>query len=116
MSEQILANKQIKSGDLPVVSLCATLRTTGRAACYSTQDGIGWSEIDTVDDDLGRSAAGGVARAGFERMVCLGTVGAVAARRSRASLATAATVASVLPEPDCFAKIPRIPLSREDQS
>jgi hypothetical protein len=39
---------------------------------------LGWSEIETVDDDLGRSAAGGVARAGFERMVaevCLGKVG-----------------------------------------
>ena len=36
-----------------------------------------------VDEDLGRSAAGGIARAGFERMVaevCLGKVGAVAAR------------------------------------
>ena len=44
---------------------------------------FGWSDIDTVDDDLGRSAAGGVARAGFDRMVaevCLGRVGAVAAR------------------------------------
>src|SRR6202045_3255230 len=44
---------------------------------------LGWSEIETVDDDLGRSAAGGVARAGLERMVaevCLGKVGAVAAR------------------------------------
>ena len=44
---------------------------------------LGWSEIETVDDDLGRSAAGGVTRAGFERMVadvCLGKVGAVAAR------------------------------------
>src|SRR5271166_6032376 len=44
---------------------------------------LGWSEIETVDDDLGRSAAGGVVRAGFERMVaevCLGKVGAVAAR------------------------------------
>ena len=44
---------------------------------------LGWSEVETVDDDLGRSAAGGVARAGFERMVaevCLGKVGAVAAR------------------------------------
>src|SRR5437764_10619232 len=30
---------------------------------------LGWSHIETVDDDLGRSAAGGVARAGFERMV-----------------------------------------------
>lgn len=44
---------------------------------------LGWSDIETVDDDLGRSAAGSVARAGFDRMVaevCLGKVGAVAAR------------------------------------
>jgi DNA invertase Pin-like site-specific DNA recombinase len=44
---------------------------------------LGWSQIETVDDDLGRSAAGGVAREGFDRMiadVCLGKVGAVAAR------------------------------------
>lgn len=44
---------------------------------------LGWSEIEVVDDDLGRSAAGGVQRAGFERMVaevCLGKVGAVCAR------------------------------------
>lgn len=44
---------------------------------------LGWSRIETVDDDLGRSAAGGVVRAGFDRMVsevCLGKVGAVAAR------------------------------------
>src|ERR1700687_3092204 len=44
---------------------------------------LGWREIEVVDDDLGRSAAGGVQRAGFERMVaevCLGKVGAVCAR------------------------------------
>src|SRR6266849_6376036 len=44
---------------------------------------LGWRDIDIVDDDLGRSAAGTVTRAGFERMVaevCLGQVGAVAAR------------------------------------
>lgn len=44
---------------------------------------LGWSDIEIVDDDLGLSAAGGTARAGFERMVaevCLGKVGAVAAR------------------------------------
>jgi DNA invertase Pin-like site-specific DNA recombinase len=44
---------------------------------------LGWSEIETVDDDLGRSAAGSVTRVGFDRMVaevCLGKVGAVAAR------------------------------------
>src|SRR5215813_10689692 len=28
---------------------------------------LGWSEVDTVDDDLGRSAAGGVMRIGFEK-------------------------------------------------
>src|SRR3974390_2698587 len=40
---------------------------------------LGWAEIEIIDDDLGRSAAGGVQRAGFERMVaevCLGKVGA----------------------------------------
>ena len=50
--------------------------------------GIAWwrwagREIEVIDDDLGRSAAGGVQRAGFERMVaevCLGKVGAVCAR------------------------------------
>src|SRR5260370_542910 len=44
---------------------------------------LGWSRIETVDDDLGRSAAGGVARAGFDRMLaggCLGKVGQVGAR------------------------------------
>jgi DNA invertase Pin-like site-specific DNA recombinase len=44
---------------------------------------LGWSEVDTVDDDLGRSAADVVPRVGFERMVAevrLGKVGAVAAR------------------------------------
>lgn len=44
---------------------------------------LGWSDIDTIDDDLGRSASGSADRVGFERMVaevCLGKVGAVAAR------------------------------------
>jgi DNA invertase Pin-like site-specific DNA recombinase len=53
---------------------------------YAMQDrltALGWAEIEIIDDDLGRSAAGGVQRAGFERMVaevCLGKVGAVCAR------------------------------------
>ena len=53
---------------------------------YAMQDRLqqlGWREIEVVDDDLGRSAAGIVARVGFERMVaevCLANVGAVAAR------------------------------------
>lgn len=44
---------------------------------------LGWSEIEVIDEDLGRSAAGTETRSGFERMVtevCLGRVGAVAAR------------------------------------
>jgi DNA invertase Pin-like site-specific DNA recombinase len=44
---------------------------------------LGWSQIEVIDEDLGRSAAGGVQRAGFDRMVaevCLGKVGAVCAR------------------------------------
>jgi DNA invertase Pin-like site-specific DNA recombinase len=44
---------------------------------------LGWSEIELIDDDLGRSAAGGVPREGFERMVagvCLGKIGAVCTR------------------------------------
>jgi DNA invertase Pin-like site-specific DNA recombinase len=57
----------------------------GQALQYAMRERLvrlGWSEIEVVDEDLGRSAAGGVARAGFERMVaevCLGKVGAVAA-------------------------------------
>src|SRR4030095_16921768 len=57
-----------------------------RALQYAMRErltALGWSEIEIIDDDLGRSAAGSVARAGFERMVaevCLGKVGAVAAR------------------------------------
>ena len=53
---------------------------------YAMQDRLhqlGWREIDVVDEDLGRSAAGTVTRTGFERMVaevCLGNVGGVAAR------------------------------------
>ena len=52
-----------------------------RALQYAMEDrlrALGWSQVEIVDEDLGRSAAGMVA--GFERMdVCLGKVGAVAA-------------------------------------
>ncbi|NKJ00338.1 recombinase family protein [Novosphingobium sp. SG707] len=57
-----------------------------RALQYAMRDRLvtlGWSHIETIDEDLGRSAAGGVTRIGFDRMVaevCLGKVGAVAAR------------------------------------
>jgi DNA invertase Pin-like site-specific DNA recombinase len=61
-------------------------RTAGRLST------LGWSDIEVIDDDLGRSAAGGVQRAGFERMVaevCLGKVGTVAAREASRFAATA---------------------------
>src|ERR1700688_4617666 len=44
---------------------------------------LGWSEVEIIDEDLGRSAGGTVTRTGFERMVsqvCMGQVGAVCAR------------------------------------
>ncbi len=52
---------------------------------------LGWSEIEVIDDDLGRSAAGGVQRVGFERMVAQASakLGPSRRARSRASLATA---------------------------
>lgn len=58
---------------------------------------LGWSEIEVIDDDLGRSAAGGVQRAGFERMVrrCASARSARCARgKSRASRVTAGTGSS----------------------
>lgn len=44
---------------------------------------LGFTNIEVIDEDLGRSATCTQARSGFERMlseVCLGRVGAVAAR------------------------------------
>ena len=44
---------------------------------------LGFTEIEIVDEDLGRSASGTVLRSGFERLVpevSLGRVGAVAVR------------------------------------
>src|SRR5689334_2686955 len=44
---------------------------------------LGWQEIQVIDEDLGRPAAGDAPRAGLERLVahvCPGQVGAVAAR------------------------------------
>ncbi|MFY9955480.1 hypothetical protein [Bradyrhizobium sp.] len=58
---------------------------------------LGWSRIEMVDDDLGRSAAAGVARAGFDRMVAEAAwARSVRSRRgkSRVSPATAVTGSS----------------------
>ena len=41
---------------------------------------LGWTDVTVIDDDLGRSASGTVARPGFDRLVawlCAGKVGAV---------------------------------------
>ena len=52
---------------------------------------LGWLEIEVIDDDLGRSAAGGVQRAGFEQLPKSASARSApsAHARSRASLATA---------------------------
>ena len=42
---------------------------------------LGWSNVDVIDDDLGRSA-GGIARPGFERLLATSAT-AVSARCSR---------------------------------
>lgn len=53
---------------------------------YAMQDrvrALGWSQIEVIDDDLGRTASGTVERSGFQKLVaavCLGGVGVVAAR------------------------------------
>ncbi len=52
-------------------------------AMQTRLSGLGFTDIEVIDEDLGRSAAGTQTRSGFERMVaevCLGRVGAVAAR------------------------------------
>lgn len=44
---------------------------------------LGWREVEVIDEDLGKSAAGAVERSGFRRLVAevsLGLVGVVAAR------------------------------------
>ena len=47
---------------------------------------LGWSEIEVIDDDLGRSAGGGgCSAAGFERMVAEVSPGKVGADRSLAA-------------------------------
>ena len=54
----------------------------------------GFTDIDVIDDDLGRSASGAVERPGFDRLVaalCAGQVGAVLCLDPLGSLAMAAT-------------------------
>ena len=54
----------------------------------------GFIDVEVVDDDLGRSASGTVARPGFDRLVawlCAGKVGVVCARMRRGSREMAGT-------------------------
>nr|WP_241565145.1 hypothetical protein [Sinirhodobacter populi] len=62
---------------------------------YATRDRLmtlGWSTVEVIDEDPGRSAAGGVTRAGFDRMVaevCLARSVLSPPGKCRASRATA---------------------------
>jgi DNA invertase Pin-like site-specific DNA recombinase len=53
---------------------------------YAMRDRLnnfGWKNVEVIDEDLGKSAAGGVDRSSFQRLlstVCMGGVGVVAAR------------------------------------
>ena len=66
-----------------------------QALQYAMRDcmtALGWSEIEVIDEDLGRSAAGGVEGTGFERMiaeVCLARSAPSRRVRSRGLPATA---------------------------
>src|SRR5215470_15895429 len=54
----------------------------------------GFVDVEVIDDDLGRSASGTVARPGFDRLVawlCAGKVGAVLCSMPRGSLGMAET-------------------------
>ena len=54
----------------------------------------GFREVEVIDDDIGRSASGMVARPGFERLVawlCAGEIGAVLCLDASASPVTGAT-------------------------
>jgi Resolvase, N terminal domain len=53
---------------------------------------LGWSDVQVIDDDLGRSG-GGIARPGFEKLlaaICEGRVGAVLTRTSARPLTSRA--------------------------
>lgn len=89
MSEKIRAQHLQRKAILYVrqsSALQVSRNTESQKLQYAMQErlrSLGWSEIEVVDEDLGRSASGTVTRTGFERMVaevCLGKVGAVAAR------------------------------------
>lgn len=89
MSEKVKAHHLERKAVLYIrqSSLSQVLRNEeSRRLQYAMEQrlkGLGWSQVEIVDEDLGCSAAGTTQRNGFERMVaqvCMGRVGAVAAR------------------------------------
>ena len=81
------------SASHPPIRFCTIARRS--ALQYAMRGRLeAWSRIETIDEDLGRSAAGNVERTGFDRMVaevCLGKVGRWRRGRCRGLPATAAT-------------------------
>jgi DNA invertase Pin-like site-specific DNA recombinase len=89
MSEKILSQHLARKAVLYVRQSSAfqvTHNLESQKLQYAMQNrlrDLGFTAIEVIDEDSGRSAAGTQARSGFERMVaevCLGRVGAVAAR------------------------------------
>jgi len=97
MSEKVKAQHIARKAMLYVRSrppIRSPIIWRARKLQYAMQDRLrqlGWREIEVVDEDLGRSAAGMVTRTGFERMVsevCLGRWAPSPPGRSPASRAT----------------------------
>jgi hypothetical protein len=64
----------VSDADLALMRRMVLHNRESSALQYAMRDrltALGWSEIEVIDDDLGRSAAGGVQRTGFERMVAM---------------------------------------------
>jgi DNA invertase Pin-like site-specific DNA recombinase len=87
MTETVMITDKVRPHHLERKALLYVRQSSAQQVLHNRERdrlaALGWSEIEVIDDDLGRSAAGSVQRAGFERMVaevCLGKVGAVAAR------------------------------------
>jgi inward rectifier potassium channel len=67
----LIATIEIFTGMSFLAVLAPARNRESSALQYAMRDrliALGWSEIEVIDDDLGRSAAGGVQRAGFERI------------------------------------------------
>ena len=84
-SHTIPAEKPLSTpGSLPAYQVTHNVESSKlQYAMKKRLQALGWHEVEVIDEDLGFSAAGGVTRAGFQRMVAeasMGEAGAVAAR------------------------------------